>query len=127
VRGSGLLVQLGWHALGVVALTDIHDSWVTNALTGIEEGAYVRARVLPGPPDARGRLRLSLRPSDGGVVEGLRAAPAAGGADGGKAAPKALKAEQLAEGSEVRCGWREGQGRRGSWPWICLTRSQPMP
>jgi rRNA biogenesis protein RRP5 len=101
-RGSGVLVQLGWHALGLVSLSDIHDSWVPNALAGLQEGAFVRARVLDSPPDARGRLRLSLRPSDGGEVEGLKRAAPPAGAEGAKAPPKALKAEQLAEGCEVR-------------------------
>jgi hypothetical protein len=104
-RGSGVLVQLGWHALGLVALTDIHDSWVDNALAGLAEGTFVRARVLDGPPDARGRLRLTLRPSEGGVVEGLARPAAAAG--GGKAAGAAAAAaaelgpEQLKEGSQV--------------------------
>ncbi|KIY92526.1 hypothetical protein MNEG_15437 [Monoraphidium neglectum] len=104
-RGSGVLVQLGWHALGLVALTDIHDSWVDNALAGLAEGTFVRARVLDGPPDARGRLRLTLRPSEGGVVEGLARPAAAAG--GGKAAGAAAAAaaelgpEQLKEGSQA--------------------------
>ena len=109
-RGSGLLVALGWRALGVVALSDIHDRYVPNALAGVQEGAFVHARVLPGPPDARGRLRLSLRPSDGGAVEGLAppAAPAAAASASGATAgavgapaPALLPAAALKEGAEV--------------------------
>jgi hypothetical protein len=99
-RGSGVLVQLGWHALGIVALSDIHDAWSDNALQGVQEGAFVRARVLDGPPDARGRVRLTLRASEGGLIEG----GGGGGKGGGAAAPVLLKAADLAEGQEVRGG-----------------------
>jgi rRNA biogenesis protein RRP5 len=82
VAGSGVVVQLGPKTLGVVSLTDIHDTWVPNALAGLSAGVYVRARVLaagstePGTGggsaaaavDSKGRLLLSLRPSQGGLL-----------------------------------------------------------
>ncbi|GBF92560.1 hypothetical protein Rsub_05174 [Raphidocelis subcapitata] len=104
-RGSGILVQLSSPVLGIVALTDVHDSWAPNALTGLAEGAFVRARVLDAPPDARGRLRLTLRPSEGGLVDGGAGGGAGGGGEeggrGGKA-PAVLGADDLAEGREVQ-------------------------
>lgn len=88
VNGSGVRVCLGHKKAGKVALTDIHDEWVPDALEGLREGIFVRVRIL-------GRdgkfLVLSLRPSDGGVVAGAvkrqvaavvsGAKPVAGGAD----------------------------------------------
>ena len=46
--GSGVTVHLAGHASGRVALTDIHDGLVANALTGLEAGAFVACHVLPG-------------------------------------------------------------------------------
>jgi predicted RNA-binding protein with RPS1 domain len=83
VAGSGVVVQLGPKTLGVVSLTDIHDTWVPNALAGFSAGIYVRARVLvaggakprggggsaaAAAVDSKGRLLLSLRPSEGGLL-----------------------------------------------------------
>ncbi|KAG2446158.1 hypothetical protein HXX76_000753 [Chlamydomonas incerta] len=74
--GAGVRVSLGPKRAGRVALTDIHDSPVPNALAGLVEGAYVRVRVLGKDGDF---AVLSLRPSRGGAVAG-----AAGGAAAGK-------------------------------------------
>jgi predicted RNA-binding protein with RPS1 domain len=131
VRGAGLVVQLGPRAQGRVALTDIHDAWQPNALTGLEEGAFVRARVLEGAADAAGRVPLSLRPSQGGAVDGL-APPAAAAAEGGgakrrkgaaaaaaavpaaaaEAAPEVLPESAFSEGGAAR-GYVKAAGRAG--------------
>lgn len=66
VSGAGVRVQLAGKA-GRVAVTDVHDAWVANALEGIKEGVFVRARVLSMED---GRPVLSLRPSQGGKVAG---------------------------------------------------------
>ena len=78
---GGLLVTLGGKASGRVALSDIHDTWVPNALEGLEQGAFVRCCVLGVEeagakgalvPGGQRRLQLSLRPSRGGAVSGAR-------------------------------------------------------
>lgn len=120
-RGEGVLVQLGGKAQGIVALTDLHDTWVPNALTAVKPGTLVTARVLD--PAARAsssssskgpqRLQLSLRGSEGGSIEGYTppaAAAAAGGqqkaktaAAAAEAAPKGLLTkDQLKVGSTVK-------------------------
>ena len=43
-------MHLAGHASGRVALTDIHDAYVEDALQGLEAGAFVACRVLPGGP-----------------------------------------------------------------------------
>eukprot|EP00967_Tisochrysis_lutea_P018742 scaffold21246_cov19-Tisochrysis_lutea.AAC.1 len=43
---GGLRVQLGGRLHGTVALSDVHDVYVANALEGLQEGSFVRARVL---------------------------------------------------------------------------------
>jgi len=43
---GGLRVQLGGRLHGTVALSDVHDVYVPNALEGLQAGSYVRARVL---------------------------------------------------------------------------------
>jgi predicted RNA-binding protein with RPS1 domain len=130
VAGSGVVVQLGPKTLGVVALTDIQDTWVPNALAGLSTGVYVRARVLAAEGakprsgggsaaaavDSKGRVLLSLKPSQGGLLaaeEGtaeaaaLTAAVAAnkkqqqGAAAAAAAADGLLQADQLMVGSKV--------------------------
>ena len=39
-------MHLGGRLHGTVALSDVHDVYVANALEGLQEGSYVRARVL---------------------------------------------------------------------------------
>ncbi|KAG2498018.1 hypothetical protein HYH03_004276 [Edaphochlamys debaryana] len=97
VSGAGVRVAIGAKRFGRVALTDIHDTWVPDALAGLTEGAYVRARVVG--KDGETAL-LSLRPSRGGAVAG--AAARAGAAEGakGKAGAKAAAAAAAGAGVE---------------------------
>lgn len=46
-----------------VALTDLHDSWVVNALQGIQVGSFVRAKLL----QAGSHPLLSMRAQDGAL------------------------------------------------------------
>lgn len=46
VEGSGLAVQLAGKMTGKVAISDIHDVYVDNALHGIKEGTFVKCHVL---------------------------------------------------------------------------------
>jgi rRNA biogenesis protein RRP5 len=108
-------VHLGPKLQGRAAVTDVHDVWVDNALRGLAEGTYVRARVLPPPPSAPAPasspggpgaaaappVALSLRPSHGGAVAGL--APAAKPSAQRPAAPEVAEPSTLAEGA-VACG-----------------------
>eukprot|EP00798_Chlamydomonas_sp_ICE-L_P000496 gene496-1903_t len=59
----------GVKRMGRVAVTDIHDTTVPNALAGIKEGAYARCKVLD--PDSKGAIRLSARPCDGGKISDM--------------------------------------------------------
>ncbi|KXZ56455.1 hypothetical protein GPECTOR_1g407 [Gonium pectorale] len=120
--GGGVRVSLGAGRPGKVALTDIHDGWVPDALAGVAEGDYVRARVLGRDGEV---TVLSLRASRGGAL----ARPRPGAADGaalvaaGKGAaakkggqkeaaaaaaaaveeaPELLDGSELAEGSTLR-------------------------
>lgn len=84
-----------------MALTDLHDSWVDNALVGAPEpGSIIRVRIIGPVPGAPSQFMLSLRPRDlaeGGGGKG-RAAKAAE-ADG--APPESLPAEDLQPGQRV--------------------------
>lgn len=51
---------------GRAALMQLHDVWVEDALAGLKEGTFVRARVLEAPPG--GKATLSLRPSQVGAM-----------------------------------------------------------
>ena len=105
VGGGGVRVQVSPRSTGTVALTDIHDAPVANALQGLEVGQYVAAFVLPGAgatgssgagakkkgagtasdAKAAGGPALSLRPSRGGACAAHAAAapaPEAAGAAG---------------------------------------------
>lgn len=77
-------VQLGHKRGGRAALTDLHDAWVPNALSGIKEGMYVRARVEKYDGD---RALLSLRPSRGGLIPGVHKKAAAAAAAEGAGVP----------------------------------------
>eukprot|EP00887_Chlorella_sp_A99_P001742 scaffold19.g1742.t1 len=97
VAGTGVVVQLGARSRGRVALNDIHDAPVANALAGLQAGQYVRAAVV-APADERGVVALSLRPSQGGECAAHKDAqptPASGSAQ----AP--ASASQLAAGQVV--------------------------
>lgn len=78
---GNLRVQLGGRLHGTVALSDVHDVYVANALTGLQEGGFVRARALasmsPGDSKLLPRVTLSLRPSEGGAVPDAAAVAAA--------------------------------------------------
>lgn len=112
VAGSGVVVQLGPKLQGAVALTDITDDWVSNALAGLSSGTYVRARVLtppgaqpspakPSPAlvDGKGRVLLSLRPKDGGLVAGSKQQQ-----QGSAAAAAGLSKEGLLQLDKVKVG-----------------------
>jgi rRNA biogenesis protein RRP5 len=123
-RGSGVLVVFGPRRgeAGVVAVTDLHDRWVPNALEGLAAGAYVRASVLPGARDGHGRVPLSLRPSDGGRVigSGAAATPAASTATAA-AAPALLSDEAIAPNQPAR-GYVRAVGPKGAF--VALDRSR---
>jgi len=67
-NGGGVLIRLGHDVLGKVALSDIHDEAVDNALVGLEVGQFVRGKVVDeGKKDGRMlKVALSLKPSMGG-------------------------------------------------------------
>lgn len=94
ILGAGVVIELTKTLKGIVALTDLHDGWVPNALAGVNPGQFVRARVLGADSssscgdggdgsgsndkqqqqplvDKHGHLLLSLKPSDGGAVAGV--------------------------------------------------------
>ncbi|BDA47226.1 probable protein RRP5 homolog [Coccomyxa sp. Obi] len=110
VSGTGVRVHLAGHASGHVPVTDIHDSFVPNAIEGIEVGDFVRCRVI-GQAEAKGVnnsgrekregqegvWQLSLRPSQGAWREGV---PAASTSD--DAAPEKLNLGDLKIGQQVR-------------------------
>ena len=141
VGGGGVRVALGGHSGGRVALTDIHDVPVEDALAGLKAGQYCRAAVLGPDPSAaaagsagggkgkkgggRGgkcgepaQLLLSLRPSAGGQCEAHSAAAAVQvGGDAPAVADGPLEAGQLKPGQQVgaaRGGGGGGGGRGGA-------------
>lgn len=104
--GSGVLVALGADISGRVPLTELHDALVPNAVEGLKPGQAVRASVLQaanstGPSKKAGRhqLLLSLRPSKGGAVAGLKRPKAAVSADA--AIPVNLQATDLSANQQV--------------------------
>ena len=44
--GAGVRVHLAGHASGHVAITDVHDGFVENAIESLKAGDFVRCRVL---------------------------------------------------------------------------------
>lgn len=122
--GAGVLIQLGAGvgAMGHVALTDIHDTWVSNALAGIPVGAFVRAKVLEAQLDGLGRLPLSLRASEGGVIDSYTLQPAVS-ADGSVtnkpvAAPAGvLNTSQLDQNAAVH-GYVRHVSKKGMFVWL---------
>lgn len=77
--GGVVHVYVGRRTYGRVAMTDLHDAWVPNALEGIEEGLFVRCCVLGMAPEhgkgneGKGQgteLQLSLQNSKGGKWAG---------------------------------------------------------
>lgn len=109
--GSGVRLQLTARSTGRVALTDIHDAPVQQALAGLKAGQYCRAAVLGPDPTAAGskrkggdsaQLLLSLRPSAGGQCAAHAAAQQQQGDDTPQVAAGPLQAGQLKQGQRVR-------------------------
>lgn len=67
VSGAGVKIRLANGDLGMVALSDIHDGFVENALSGLEAGQAARVRVL-SKSEADGMWSLMLKPSQGGCI-----------------------------------------------------------
>lgn len=73
-------MQLGGRLHGTVALSDVHDVYVANALSGLQEGGFVRACILATNKEGNGtdgklpRVTLSLRSSDNGALPDSAAA-----------------------------------------------------
>ncbi len=111
VAGTGVRLSLGTKRAAKVAVTDIHDVWVEDALAGIKEGLYVRCRVVGKDGET---AVASLRPSKGGAVAGRKAevGKERGKDKGGKGkeaaqgekAPELVDVGKLAAGQEV-CGY----------------------
>lgn len=121
VGGAGVRVQLGARSSGRVALTDIHDGPVPQALAGLEAGQYVQAAVLgpdvvaastkskgkggSGTDGGASQLLLSLRPADGGSCAAHAAAAKAEQQQGGGETPPPaageLQTAQLKPGQKV--------------------------
>ncbi len=118
VSGAGVRVQVGAAAAGRVALTDVHDAPVADALAGLAPRQVVRVAVLArgsgsgggGGGGEAGLLALSLRPSRGGEAAAHAAAPAA--PPGAPAPPEALAPADLAPGRRVT-GYVRAAGRAG--------------
>ena len=142
VGGAGVRVQLGARTGGRVALTDIHDGPVEDALAGLRAGQFCLAAVLgpdPAAPKAGKRRRdgggaadadaggsqllLSLRPSAGAQCAAhAAAAPAqqAADADAPALADGELQAGQLKQGQRV-AGYVKSSGPAGVF--VALARS----
>jgi hypothetical protein len=72
VSGRNVQCVLANGTTATVALTDLHDAFVPNALLHLEVGGYVRGRIKAHPAgDDAFRLLLSLRQSDGGTHAGV--------------------------------------------------------
>jgi rRNA biogenesis protein RRP5 len=119
VSGAGVRVQVGAAAAGRVALTDVHDGPVADALAGLAPRQVVRVAVLSrgsggggggGGGGEAGLLALSLRPSRGGEAAAHAAAPVA--PPGAPAPPEALAPADLAPGRRV-AGYVRAAGRAG--------------
>lgn len=133
VGGAGVRVQLSAQTGGRVALTDIHDASVQQALAGLRTGQYCHAAVLGPDPAARrsrrgpssgdeegggSQLLLSLRPSAGGQC-GAHAA-AMQQADAPAVADGPLQPGQLKQGQQV-AGYVKTAGTAGVF--VCLARN----
>jgi len=130
---GGLRVQLGGRLHGTVALSDVHDVYVANALEGLQEGSFVRARVLSCAAEGGGsaggegsklpRVTLSLRPLDGGAVpEAAVQAAARAAKEGASAAPPVLPQDQMtAAGATVSGYVKKVEAKQGMF--VTLDRS----
>jgi rRNA biogenesis protein RRP5 len=140
VGGTGVRVQLSARSAGRVALTDIHDGPVKQALAGLQAGQYCKAVVLgvdPAASSAGGseeggsQLLLSLRPAAGGQCAAHAAAAkqqrqqAVGGGTGSaleipELAAGPLQPKQLKPGQRV-AGYVKSSGSAGVF--VCLARN----
>lgn len=68
-NGQGIWCWLANGAVATAALTELHDAFVSNALEGFQVGKFVRAMVAKVPSKG-GKLKLSLRSSQGAVHSG---------------------------------------------------------
>ena len=60
---SGLLVQIGPHLCGRVHYTEINDQWISDPLSGYNEGQFVKCKVLEISRQMSVHVDLSLRSS----------------------------------------------------------------
>lgn len=139
VGGGAVRVQLGARSGGRVALTDIHDAPVEQALAGLRPGQFCLAAVLGPDPAApksskrRGgdgasgdqegggsQLLLSLRPSAGGQCAAHAAAAPAQEPDTPEVAEGPLQPGQLKQGQRV-AGYVKSSGPAGVF--VCLARN----
>ncbi|XP_040372263.1 rRNA biogenesis protein RRP5 isoform X1 [Rosa chinensis] len=62
---GGLTVQIGPHMYGRVHYSELSDSWVSNPLSGYEEGQFVKCKVVECSRSGQGtfHIDLSLRSS----------------------------------------------------------------
>lgn len=67
---GGLFVQIGPHTYGRVHFTELTDSWVSDPLSGYQEGQFVKCKVLEISKSVKGTLQidLSLRSSIKGMA-----------------------------------------------------------
>ena len=106
--GGVVHVHVGRRTYGRVAMTDIHDGLVPNALEGIQEGLFVKCCVLgPAPEHGKGKggkaqgseLQLSLQPSKGGEWAGQKTVQSSRTR---KDSVTVTTADRLKEGDKVR-------------------------
>jgi hypothetical protein len=71
LSGACAVFQLADGSMATASLTSLHDTFVPNALQGITVGAFVRASVVNGQRDGKGRLQLSLQQRDGASHLGM--------------------------------------------------------
>ncbi|XP_051148647.1 rRNA biogenesis protein RRP5 [Andrographis paniculata] len=57
---GGLLIQIDQHRYGKVHFTELTDSWVSNPLSGYQEGQFVKCRVLEIKRASKGTLHIDL-------------------------------------------------------------------
>ncbi|GKV41870.1 hypothetical protein SLEP1_g49347 [Rubroshorea leprosula] len=67
---GGLLVQIGPHTYGRVHFTELKDAWVSDPLSGYNEGQFVKCKVLEMSRSVKGTVHvdLSLRLSLDGML-----------------------------------------------------------
>lgn len=129
---GGVRVQLSARSAGRVALTDVHDAPVQQALAGLAPGQYCRAAVLGADPSSAGskrrggggtQLLLSLRPSAGGQSAAHAAAQQQQQQDGDtpEVAAGPLEPGQLKQGQRVRAwgGLAEGVFAACTLHYVC--------